>query len=74
MRTRISAINQIAIDDEPCGCHACDDGVQPGHFACSQPSTEMLELERAGRVTRVYTNERADGGRGLSSAWRWLAV
>lgn len=60
----ISKINQVAVDNEPCGCPACDDGVQPDHFACEQASKEMLELERTGRVIRSYDD----------SVWRWYAV
>lgn len=48
----------------PCGCYACDDGVQPGHFACSQPPADLLESERVGHVVRSYT-----GG-----SWRWFVV
>ena len=53
---------QDLLADEPCGCPACDDGVQPGHFACSQPSEIMLRLERINAsISRVY-----DDG------WRWI--
>lgn len=64
MMTKIGKINQVAIEHEPCGCPACDDGAQPGHFACSQASEDMLQLERERRVTRVY-----DDGR-----WQWIAL
>jgi hypothetical protein len=64
----------LNIDNAACGCFACDDGVQPGHFACSQPSEWALEMERAGLISRAYTDERADGSRSLSSAWRWEVV
>lgn len=47
----------------PCGCSACDDGVQPGHFACEQPPAALLQAERDGLVTRHYDN----------GAWRWFA-
>jgi hypothetical protein len=47
---------------EPCGCHACDDGVQAGHFACSQPSADMLRSERNGFVSRRF----------LDGKWRWV--
>lgn len=69
-----SATLQASYDQEPCGCPACDNGVQPGHYACSQPSEPMLKAEAEGLVVRHYTDERADGSRGLSSAWRWFAV
>lgn len=49
---------------EPCGCPACDGGVQSGHFACSQPSEAMLKAEAAGLVSRHYE----DG------AWRWFTA
>lgn len=48
----------------PCGCPACDHGVQQGHFACEQPSDGMLEREERGEVVRAYE----DG------AWRWIVV
>jgi hypothetical protein len=50
--------------DEPCGCSDCDHGVQPGHFACEQPSALMLDAERDGLVVRAYE----DG------AWRWIVA
>jgi len=43
-----------------CGCYACDDGVQPGHVYCEQPTGWALELERAGKIVRS-----------LDSSWRW---
>jgi hypothetical protein len=39
---------------QPCCCYACDSGVQPGHFACSQPPAVLLQLEAQGRVIRYY--------------------
>lgn len=54
---------KLNIEDAACGCSACDDGVQPGHFARSQPPEWALEMERAGLVSRS-----------LGSAWRWRAV
>ena len=52
------------LDGAPCGCPACDDGVQPGHFACSCPPAALLEGERDGRLHRFY-----DDG-----AWRWALL
>lgn len=46
----------------PCGCHACDDGVQQGHFACETPHAALLQAEKDGLVTR-----HLDG-----STWRWF--
>jgi hypothetical protein len=53
-----------SIEAEPCGCFACNDGVQPGHFACMLPPATLLQAEAEGLVTRHYT----DG------AWRWFVV
>lgn len=55
---------EIDLTRIPCGCPACDDGVQPGHFACEQPPAAMLQAEIDGQVTRSY-----DDG-----AWRWFVV
>lgn len=46
----------------PCGCCACNDGAQPGHFACETPLAALLQAERDGLVTR-----HLDG-----STWRWF--
>lgn len=62
------------LEREPCGCHACDEQIQPGHFVCSVPNAEMLRAEVEGLVYRSYTDERPDGSRSLSSAWRWFVV
>lgn len=62
------------LEQEPCGCFACDDGVQPDHFKCEQPNAYMLRAEKAGLVSRAYTDKRTDGSRGLSSAWRWFTA
>jgi hypothetical protein len=48
----------------PCGCHACDGGVQQGHFACEQPPVWALELERAGKIARHCED----------SGWVWEAL
>lgn len=56
--------NEAAQTTRPCGCPDCDDGVQPGHFACELPDPVMLQLEERGRVTRVY-----DDGR-----WQWVVT
>jgi len=56
----------------PCGCHACDEGVQPGHFLCSQPSAEMLRREKEGKVVRYLI-----GGPGSPDGpqrWAWVEV
>lgn len=53
-----------ALDAEPCGCFECDRGVQPGHFACWQPSPQMLSLERLGLVIRACVDGR----------WRWFVA
>lgn len=45
----------------PCGCYACDDGVQQGHFACETPPAWALEWERQRKIFRHY-----DGG-----CWKW---
>lgn len=37
-----------------CGCSACDDGVEPGHFACLISDERMIALEEAGLVCRSY--------------------
>lgn len=46
--------NDEAVAAEPCGCPACDNGVQSGHFACSQPNEYMLRRERDGLAIRGY--------------------
>lgn len=48
-------------DQQPCGCPACDGGVQHGHFACSQSPAVLVQLERKGYLTRHY-----DG-----TSWVW---
>jgi hypothetical protein len=48
-------------DQQPCGCPACDDGIQPGHFACSQSPAVLLQLEKEGYLVRYY-----DG-----TSWVW---
>jgi len=42
----------------PCGCFACDEGVQQGHFACEMPPSWALEQERAGKIARHYDDGR----------------
>lgn len=49
---------------EPCGCYACDESTQPGHFACMTPPGELLVAERRGVISRLYT----DG------SWVWIVV
>lgn len=50
------------LDREPCGCFACDAGVQQGHFACDMPRPVILQLEKEGYVSRSLSE----------SSWRWL--
>jgi hypothetical protein len=47
-----------------CGCIACNEEVQPGHFACELPSEHGRIQEAAGDIYRSYQ----DG------AWRWFIV
>lgn len=49
------------LSNAACGCPACDDGVQPGHFACSQADAKLVQEEAAGEVVRFF-----DG-----TSWRW---
>lgn len=60
------------LEHQPCGCHACNEQVQLGHFACSVPDASMLEAEARGEVYRQYTDVDAGGKRHRSSAWRWF--
>jgi hypothetical protein len=53
---------QAWIVNAPCGCYACTEGVQQGHFACSTPPPEMVEAEKRGEVFRSYTEGR----------WMWI--
>lgn len=46
----------------PCGCMACDEHVQAGHFACSCPTPGLLAAERAGAIWRAYTD----------TGWQWF--
>lgn len=48
----------------PCGCPACDNHVQQGHFVCSSAPQWALEAERAGVIARYY-----DG-----TSWKWEAA
>ena len=50
--------------DAPCGCYACNEQVQPGHFACELSPLALLAWERNGDAYREY-----DGGR-----WRWFVT
>ena len=47
----------------PCRCYACDEGVKAGHFCCSYPPKDLVEVESAGRIHRSFS----------SGAWRWYA-
>jgi hypothetical protein len=55
---------QAWFDREPCGCPECSYNIQPGHFACSSVSEDMLRREATGEAARTY-----DDG-----AWRWLVT
>lgn len=48
----------------PCGCGACDDEVQPGHFACSTAPARLVEAERQGVLVRSF-------GSGI---WEWVVT
>lgn len=50
--------------DAPCGCIACNNAVQQGHFACEASPLALLVWERKGEAHRHY-----DGGR-----WRWFVT
>ena len=52
----------VSAANAACGCYACDDGVQPGHFACEQSDAQLVQLESLGFVSRAY-----DDG-----VWRWV--
>ena len=56
--------------DEKCGCHACDNGVQPGHFLCSQPSENMLAREQAKEVVRLLIG--GPGSHEGAQRWAWI--
>ena len=56
-------VDHDGIVDAPCGCPACNNGVQPGHFACNTSPAEMLRAEADGAAIRVY----ADG-------WGWVVL
>lgn len=47
-----------------CGCYACSQTVQQGHFACSVPNKTLLALEESRQAVRVL-----DG-----NEWRWYNV
>ena len=48
----------------PCGCPACNERAQAGHFACEPAPEALLQMERENLVIRTY-----DDG-----AWRWFAT
>lgn len=50
--------------DAPCGCYACDNAVQPGHFACDPrgPDEGLCSLEGKA-VERIYDN-----------GWKWYIL
>lgn len=49
------------LQSTPCGCSACNEGVQQGHFACEVPPDWALSMERAGEIVRHYGD----------SGWKW---
>lgn len=76
MKTAIGRINgqwtvrpfggmeNIVIATAACGCPACDNGVQSGHFACASPDPLLLQAERDRLIARHY-----DDGE-----WRWFVI
>lgn len=36
----------------PCCCSLCNYGVERGHFACEQPTPELLQAEKDGLIVR----------------------
>jgi hypothetical protein len=44
--------------DAPCGCYACTEQIQQGHFACDTPPEDMLAAEKEGEVWRSYVDGR----------------
>lgn len=50
--------------DAPCGCYACNEQVQPDHFACELSPLALLAWERNG-----YAYRQHDDGR-----WRWFVT
>ena len=65
-----STEEQRAIEAEPCGCPACDEGVKPGHYACRKPSREMLIRQAMGEVQRVLIRRRVGSQYGIY--WQWI--
>lgn len=59
------------ITDEPCGCRACDKGIEPGHFLCSQPIELMLKHERSGLVIRHLIGGPGNDG---PQRWAWFLI
>jgi hypothetical protein len=51
----------IEVIEAPCGCMACEDQVQPGHFACS---TSPVELRSDPNVQAVLVDSR----------WIWIRL
>lgn len=49
--------------DAPCGCIACNDRVQDGHFACSCPPEELVEDEQEEGCWRSFNG----------TSWKWYA-
>jgi hypothetical protein len=47
----------------PCCCSVCNTGVHPGHFACEQPTYELLAAEAEGLIVRH-----------LMGVWCWYAA
>ena len=50
----------LELAGQPCGCPACDNGVQPGHAWCTPSPEFLLRLEEKEWVYRQF-----------SDTWRW---
>lgn len=61
---RAAALIAYELSMIPCGCPACDDGVQPGHFACEQSDLWARVQEVKGEMVRNYN--------GTSWAWEFV--
>lgn len=61
---QVHVISEDGELDAPCGCIACDESVQQGHFACEVPPLALLHWERRGEAHRSYTD----------SGWRWFVT
>lgn len=61
-RAKASIADELAA--MPCGCPACDNGVQPGHFACEQADAWSRVQEAKGEMVRYYNG----------TSWVWAFV